>query len=93
MRSIHIPEDLCTYLELLTYETNALQDLLVRMSLFENEVKTELKNYWTDRYLDTYTEYMMAKAQLEMDYIKPTLQENEIVNWNLNFNSCEVVIQ
>ena len=93
MRSVSIPEDVCSYLEFLTYETNALQDLLVRMSLFENDVKTELKNYWTDKYLDTYTEYMMAKNQLEKEYIRPTLKENESVNWNLNFDSCEVVIQ
>lgn len=93
MRIITIPEDLCSYLEVLFYETNALQDLLVRMSLFEDDVKTELKNYWTDKYIDTYTEYSITKTKLENDYIKPTLQENETVNWNLNFDSCEVVVQ
>ena len=93
MRVVKIPEDLCTYLEVLNYETNALQDLLVRMSLFGDEVTTELQNYWTNRYLDTFTEYNLAKKDLEKTYVQPLLKDDEVVNWNLNFDSCEVVIQ
>lgn len=93
MRVITIPQEVSEYLEFLNYETNALQDLLVRMSLFDTNIKTELQNYWTDRYISTYTEYELAKKELEQEYIQPQLNDNEYVNWKLNFDSCEVVIQ
>lgn len=95
MRVIQIPQELSEYLELLNYETNALQDLLVRMAMFNFtvEVPSELKNYWTDKYIEIYTEYEIAKKELEKKYVQPTLKENETVRWNLNFDSCEVVVQ
>ena len=93
MRVITVPQEISEYLEFLSYETNALQDLLVRMSFFDTDIKTELQNYWTDRYINTYTEYELAKKELEKEYIQSQLDDNECVDWKLNFDSCEVVIQ
>ena len=93
MRIIEIPEELNTYIELLHYEVNALQDLLTRMATAQEEVPESLCNYWTRQYIDKYTEYNIAKQNLEKDYVMPTLEEGEKVTWNLNFDSHEVVIQ
>lgn len=93
MRVIEIPEELSTYIELLHYEVNALQDLLVRIATSQDTIPESLSNHWTNRYIEKYMEYDLAKQNLEKKYVIPTLEENEKVNWSLNFESHEVVIQ
>lgn len=85
---IEISEDLCNYIESLHYETNALQDLLARMSGSKDH---ELNNYWMDKYVEKYTEYSVAKQQLEKEYVIPKYGTN--VYWTLIFDTCEVEVE
>ena len=87
MEKIKISEELSNYIERLHYETNALQDLISKMKNAEDE---ELNNFWLDKYFETYKEYNLAKQEMENQYIVPVFGKK--VNWNLDFNNCEVSI-
>lgn len=87
MEKIKISEELSNYIERLHYETNALQDLISRMKNSEDE---ELNNFWLNKYFDTYKEYNLAKQEMEKQYIVPDFGKK--VNWNLDFDTCEVSI-
>lgn len=87
-KKISISEDLCNYIESLHYETNAMQDLLMRM---KNSNDEELNNFWLNKYIEKYTEYELAKKQLENEYIIPTFGGN--IKWFLQFETHEVIIE
>lgn len=87
MEKIKISEELSNYIERLHYETNALQDLISKMKDAEDE---ELNSFWLDKYFETYKEYNLAKQEMENQYIVPVFGKK--VNWNLDFNNCEVSI-
>lgn len=85
---IKISEDLCNYIESLHYETYALQDLLARMS---GNSDNELNSFWMNKYVEKYTEYSLAKQQLEKEYVIPKCGTN--VSWVLLFDDCEIEVE
>lgn len=87
MEKIKISEELSNYIERLHYETNALQELISKMKNSEDE---DLNNFWINKYFDTYKEYNLAKQEMEKQYIVPNFGKK--VNWNLDFDNCEVSI-
>lgn len=85
---ITIGEDLCNYIESLHYETYAMQDLLTKM---RSESNDEINEFWLNKYIEKYTEYNIAKQQLETEYIIPVFHDN--VKWNLHFETREVEVE
>lgn len=88
MEKMKISEDLCTYIERLHYETNALQDLITRIK--NNNDGEELNTFWLDQYFETYKEYVLAKQELSREYVEPVYGEK--ARWVLDFDTCEVTI-
>lgn len=88
-KKISIGEDLCNYIESLHYETNAMQDLLMRM---KNSTDEELNEFWMNKYVEKYTEYNIAKQQLEQEYVIPKYGDSA-VSWNLDFASREIEVE
>jgi len=89
MEKIRISEDLCNYIESLHYETNAMQDLLARMG---DNSDNKLNEFWMNKYVEKYTEYNLAKQQLEKEYVTPQFGDNA-KSWNLDFDSREVEVE
>ena len=89
MEKITISRELCDYIEALHYEVNALQDLLNHASSEENaEI---LEKYWYDKYIEKYTEYVLAKQELENEYVVPKFGNEH--KWHLNFNDAILEVQ
>ena len=85
MEKIKISDGLCTYLESLNYEVNAIRDLIERMKFEDNE---KVNNFWLNKYVEIYTEYELAKKELEKEYIIPNYGNN--VQWYLDFKTGEI---
>lgn len=89
MEKIKISEDLCNYIESLHYESNALQELLSKINI-ENAEKS-LQEFWYNKYIEKFTEYNVAKQELENEYIIPNFGNNH--KWNLDFNTQILEVQ
>lgn len=86
---IKISQELSNYIESLHYELSARQDLLsflVRNNLQESE---GFKRYH-EEYIDFYTQYQLAKSNLENDILIPLIGGK--FSWTLDFSSQEVTI-
>lgn len=89
---IKIPSELTSAIEVAQYDYNSYRDIIVYMlssTNYDTDTKA-FKNY-NELSKKAYVAYETLKRQLQDEYIVPVCGNN-IVNWNLNFDSSEVTV-
>ena len=84
---VQIEKDENKMLEKLTNEVNSYKELLSNIS---NDISN--RDYYLKKYTETFDEYETLKRKVANKYIVPQLAENEIANWDLNFDTCTLVV-
>ena len=92
IRKIEFKNDsLVTYLQGLSIETDARRDLISFMIANNMDISTEQFQKYQKEYNEFYSEFALAKDQLEQLIKKDYLEDDEeLVFWNLDFNSSEL---
>lgn len=89
-KKIPITEDLSNYLESLDYTADALRTLLIDAA--ERGLQaTPAFAEWEQRYIDAVSQFRLAKAQLEKQFVIPVVGD-KTVNWSLDYGTHVVTI-
>lgn len=84
---VQIDQNKSIKLEKLTNEVNSYKELLSNIS---ND--TGVRDYYLKKYTDVFDEYETLKRKVANEYIVPQLAEDEIADWNLNFDTYTLEI-
>jgi hypothetical protein len=60
--------------------------------LMHNMQNTDRFNKIHTEYTEFYIQYELAKKQLEQDYIKPYYPHKNRFQWNLDFQTKEIIV-
>ena len=91
--TITIPEELRNRVQRADIERSARRDIIIYLMQHpEVEVSEERRLAYQKEYDDKFFEVEQAKSIVEKEYVQPAAN-NKAINWNLNYNNCEVTIQ
>ena len=87
----NIPYEFCNYLQRLSYEVQAYQDMLSFM--LSKKMEKELFEEYNKEYLNIFLEYSLAKSELEKQ-LKENFPNLKNFTWVVDFikQICEVTI-
>ena len=88
--TVHLAEGLVSLIERLDYEQRASRLLLVDAAE-RGLQQTDAFRKWEEHYTEAYSEYEVAKAELERTYVLG-LTNGQPFHWKLDYQSCDVVI-
>lgn len=90
-KKVKVDEQLCTYIESLTYTAGSMRLLLVDAA--ERGLDSSpVFDKWERKYTEANMELEIAKRQLEKQFVVPTA-EGKRFRWSLDFDSAEVSIE
>lgn len=92
VKTIAIPEDVCSLIQVLQYEVDARKELLSHMIGAGVDTTSEAFNAYNKNYEDSFKEYNKAKSDMQAKYIEPEIT-GKLLNWNLNFYTAEVTCE
>lgn len=91
---IHIDDEaVVNKLEALSYEIQARKDLLSYM--IQQDVNISESNAFKEyhaEYQKFVKDYEIAKRDFEVNFIRPTLADNQKVSWNLDFHTHDCTL-
>lgn len=90
LTKIKITAEESTALEKLHYEINARKSLLAYIMTTMPKDNSYFAQYH-EEYLELYKQYEKLKSSISQKYVIPVFM-NKAVSWELNFDTCELII-
>lgn len=84
-------KELVTKLEATNYEVESRKEVIAFM-LGSNYTNSEAFKLYQDEYQKFFMEYNLLKARLEELYVKPVVNTDQRVDWNLDFQTGVLTI-
>ena len=82
-----VPEASVNYIERLDYEQRAKRDLLMEFA-GRGMTGTDAYAWWEAKYIEAYSAWEMAKAELQQEYVDPLGAQG----WSLNYRTNELTV-
>ena len=93
IKMIKIPEELVSKVQKADIERSARRDIITYIIERNNiEITNERFLEYQKEYDEKFADFELFKSQIEKEYIQKTFPTDKIINWNLNYNTCEVTI-
>ena len=91
MVTMKIDKEICNKIEALQYEVESRKDIITAVIAGTVNMKGDMFDKYHAEFQKYFTDYNKAKQEMMDKYITDPALKNK--NWNLTFNTCELVIE
>ena len=91
-KTITIPENVRNDIQALQYEVESRKNLLTFMMQNGTDIDSDNFVKYHTKYQEFFNKYEHAKQAMQDTYLQPQV-EGKLINWNLDFATCEVTCE